>query len=268
LARNLPEIVSLEDAASEPYATIIAYPRFEEHLLSSRIRQLRELGVSELEFTGRLRVGKLSVLGKGVAGMVLTGRAGNNRIAIKIRRTDSRRDNVRKEAAMLKAANEVDVGPEYYGNTDDILLMGFVEGLDLPSWISTLRGKGRRKQLRETVGDLLQQCFRMDRAGLDHGELSRAHKNVCVVTSGHPVILDFESASRKRSPKNLTSIAQYFFLGEGFAGRVKRIVGPTDKERLKTQLRLYKSEKSTYAFQTIERLLKLTCTGASVNAES
>ena len=257
MARGPPDVVPLEDAASEPYATILAYPRPEQLILSSRIRQLRELGVSELEFTGRLRVGKLSLLGKGVAGVVVLGRVGKDRIALKIRRTDSRRDSVRREASMLKAANEIDVGPQYYGSTADILLMEFVEGQNLPEWITTLKGKGRRLRFRKTVGDLLQQCFRMDQAGLDHGELSRAHKNVSVTADGHQVVLDFESASQKRKPNNLTSVSQYFYLGSGFASRVGRIVGPTDPEKLKTALRLYKSEMSTDALRSVEELLSL-----------
>ena len=236
---------------------ILAYPRPEASALSSRIQQLRELGISELEFTGKLRVGKLSLLGKGVAGMVVAGRAGKDKVALKIRRTDSRRDSVRHEASMLKAANAIDVGPRYYDNTDDILLMEFVEGQNLPQWITTLRGKGQRLRFRKTVTDLFQQCLRMDNAGLDHGELSRAHKNISVPASGHPVILDFESASKERSPKNLTSIAQYFFMGSGFAKRVNGISGPTDKEKLKAALRLYKSEKSTATLNVVEKLLML-----------
>ncbi len=257
MARNAPDIVPIEDAASDPYATILAYPRPEASALSSRIRQLRELGISELEFTGELRVGKLSLLGKGVAGMVVAGRAGKDRVALKIRRTDSRRDSVRHEASMLKAANAIDVGPRYYDSTDDILLMEFVEGQNLPHWITTLRGKGRRLLFRKTVADLFQQCLRMDNTGLDHGELSRAHKNISVTVSEHAVILDFESASKERSPNNLTSIAQYFFVGSGFAERVSRIAGPTDKEKLKAALRLYKSEKSTDTLKAVEKLLKL-----------
>jgi putative serine/threonine protein kinase len=257
LARNAPDIVPIEDAASEPYATILAYPRSEASAISSRIQQLRELGISELEFTGKLRVGKLSLLGKGVAGMVVAGRAGKAKVALKIRRTDSRRENVRNEASMLEAANAIDVGPRYYGNTADILLMEFVEGQSLPQWITTLRGKGRRLRFRTTVADLFQQCLRMDNAGLDHGELSRAHKNVSVTVSGHAVILDFESASMERRPNNLTSIGQYFFLGSGFAKRVSAIVGPTDKEKLKAALRMYKREKSTDALNAVGKLLML-----------
>ncbi len=257
MARNAPDIVPIEDAASEPYATILAYPRPETSVLSSRIQQLRELGVSELEFTGRLRVGKLSLLGKGVAGMVVAGRAGKDKVALKIRRTDSRRDSMRHEASMLKAANEIDVGPRYFDNTDDILLMEFVEGQSLPEWITTLIGKGRRLRLRKTVGDLLQQCYRMDKAGLDHGELSRAHKNVSIRANGHAVILDFESASKERSPNNVTSITQYFFLGSGFARRVRAIAGPRDKEKLKEALRMYKSKRSTDALHAVEKLLML-----------
>ncbi len=257
LAESPELVIGVEDATVEPYATILSYPKADKTALASRIRQLHELGVRELEFVGRLRLGRLSLLGKGVAGMVVIGRNGRERIALKIRRIDSRRDSVRHEASMLKAANSVDVGPAYYGSTSDIISMELVEGESLPEWLGTLVGRGRRSRLRETAGILLQQCLRLDDAGLDHGELSRAHKNVSVSREGGPVILDFESASWDRRPSNVTSITQYFFLGGGFARRAHRILGPTDIGLLKQALRSYKFEKSPDAFCSLLKLLRL-----------
>ena len=164
---------------------------------------------------------------------------------------------MQREASMLQAANSLDVGPRYYGSTADVLVMELVEGLSLPRWLATLKGRGRRLTLRGAIGDLFEQCFRLDEAGLDHGELSRAHKNIIVRRNGQPCIVDFESASKDRRTNNLTALSQYFFLGGGFSRKVSRILGPTDPEKVKSVLRSYKSERSPGAFRSALEMLKL-----------
>ncbi len=250
-------IVRVEDATVEPYSTILSYPRPDETVVASKIRQLKKLGVTELEFSGHLRLGRLSLLGKGVAGMVVVGLTPTGRIALKIRRVDSRRDTMQHEASMLQAANALGVGPRYYGSTPDLLAMELLEGRSLPQWLPTLTGRGRRSRMRVTIGNLLQQCFRLDEAGLDHGELSRAHKNIIVPEKGQACILDFEGASRLRRSNNLTALTQYFFLGGGFSRRVRRILGPIDTEKLKDILRSYKTGRSLEVFNSTLELLKL-----------
>jgi putative serine/threonine protein kinase len=250
-------VIPIEQVSAEPYSPVISYPSRDTAVLISRIRQLKELGVSDLEFTGPLKLGRLSLLGKGVAGVVVIGRTGKRRAALKVRRADSRRENVKHEVSMLKAANTVGVGPVYYGSTDDVILMELIEGNTLPDWLSTLTGRGRRSRFRNVTCSLFEQCHRLDDARIDHGELSRAHKNVCVTVQEQPVILDFESASTVRSTNNLTSIAQYFYLGGGFARRAGRILGPTDSDRLKGALRLYKSERTAESFLGLKQMLRL-----------
>ncbi len=257
LAESLARLVRVEDASVQPYANILSYPRLDEAVVVSRIRQLKRLGVIELEFSGQMKFGRLSLLGKGVAGMVVAGLTSKERVALKIRRVDSRRGGMQHEASMLQAANTLDVGPRYYGSTADVLAMELVEGLSLPRWLATLKGRGCRSTLRGTIGNLLEQCFRLDEAGLDHGELSRAHKNIIVGRNGQPCILDFESASKDRRTNNLTALTQYFFLGGGFSRKVSRILGPTDPEELKGVLRSYKSERSPEAFRSTMELLKI-----------
>ncbi len=257
LAESLARLVRVEEASVQPYANILSYPRLDEAVVASRIRQLKRLGVIELEFTGQMKLGRLSLLGKGVAGMVVAGLTSKERIALKIRRVDSRRDRMQHEALMMRAANALNVGPRYVGSTADVLAMELVEGLNLPSWLGTLKGRGRRARLRRAIGDLLEQCFRLDEAGLDHGELSRAHKNIIVRRNGQPCIVDFESASKDRRTNNLTALSQYFFLGGGFSRKVSRILGPTDPEKVKSVLRSYKSERSPGAFRSALEMLKL-----------
>jgi putative serine/threonine protein kinase len=81
----------------------------------------------------------------------------------------------------------------------------------------------------------------MDTYGLDHGELSRAHKNVIVSNNDIPTILDFESASLMRRPSNFTSLTQYLFLGGSIAKKIARVLGPVNRDELLKCLRDYKA---------------------------
>jgi hypothetical protein len=89
----------------------------------------------------------------------------------------------------------------------------------------------------------------MDAYGLDHGELSRAPKNVIVSSDDSPRILDFESASLMRRSSNFTSLAQYMFLGGSIAKRIGRILGPPDRDELLRCLREYKAGGGKDAFE-------------------
>jgi putative serine/threonine protein kinase len=248
LAQN-PSLTPLSSLAESPYDRLVAYPSGDPVEVESRIRQLEQLGVTELEFQGRLKTDRLSVLGKGVVGIVVIGLKNNRRIAVKIRRVDARRKSMIHEADLLKTANSLDVGPECLGGSFDVLAMELVEGLSLPLWIDSLKGRGRRARVRNVVKPLLEQCMRMDGYGLDHGELSRAHKNVIVSSDDVPRILDFESASLMRRPRNFTSLAQYLFVGGSIAKKMVRVLGPVDKNELLKCLRGYKAGGWKDAFE-------------------
>ncbi len=251
MAKDIPRIIDLEQAKVLPYSKIVAYPSADPHSLDSRVGQMKQLGLSHLEFDGPLGIDGLSILGKGVAGIVLIGKLNGDTVAVKIRREDSRRADLAREAQMLKAANIAGVGPRFIGYTEDVLAMEFVDGRTLPRWISGLKGRGRKARLKTVIRTLLEQCYRLDERGLDHGELSRAHKNVVVSEVDHPTILDFESSSMNRRPANVTCLAQYMFLGGIFSKKVSRILGPVNRSQLLGSLRGYKAEPSWKHFHAI-----------------
>jgi putative serine/threonine protein kinase len=256
MAQN-PSLTPLSSLAKPPYNRLIAYPSGDPNEVESRIRQLHQLEITALDFQGHLKTDRLSVLGKGVVGIVVIGVKGNQRIAVKIRRVDARRASLIHEAGLLKSANSLSVGPECLGGTADVLAMEFVEGLSLPRWLGSLKGRGRRGRIRSVVKPLLEQCVRMDAYGLDHGELSRAHKNVIVSNTDGATILDFESASFMRRPSNFTSLTQYLFLGGSIAKKMVRVLGPVDKGELLKCLRDYKSGGWKDAFEASNKVLGL-----------
>ena len=255
MAENL-SLAPLSSLANPPFNRLVAYPSGDPDEVESRIHQLHQLEITALDFQGPLRTDRLSVLGKGVVGIVVIGVRGNRRVAVKIRRVDARRPSLIHEAELLMAANSLKVGPECLGGTADVLAMEFIEGLSLPLWLESLTGRGRRARVRSVVKPLLEECFRMDAYGLDHGELSRAHKNVIVSDDGAR-ILDFESASLVRRPSNFTSLTQYFFLGGSIAKKIAKVLGPVDRDELLKCLRDYKAGGWKDAFEEATRILCL-----------
>ncbi len=255
MAETESSIVPVEQATLKPYSLVLAYPTADELSVRSRISQLEQLRVSSLVFEGPSKLDGLSLLGKGVAGMVVIGVVDGGKLAVKIRRVDSRRNDMLREARMLQLANDAGVGPRYIANTQDVLTMELVEGQRLPAWLTGLRGRGRKRRVKALVRGLLEQCHKLDSRNIDHGELSRAHKNVIVGANDLPSILDFESASLKRRPSNVTSLTQYLFLGGVFARKIRRIHGPVAREQLLQALKRYKSGEDP--LQTILHVLNV-----------
>lgn len=229
-------VVIAERLIEEPYASIVCYPMATKTELRKRLAELRRLGIAALEFTGQKQVLNVQVLGKGCVGIVTIAYKDGEKIALKIRRTDADRASMRREAEMLRRANVVSVGPRILGVSKDFLVMQFVEGELLPNWLEEKVGKTRTKRV---LRDVLEQCWRLDVAGLDHGELSHAPKHVIVTVEDNAFIVDFESASVNRKRSNVTSVCQYLFISE-FSRIVAKRLGYRDKKAMISTLRRYK----------------------------
>jgi putative serine/threonine protein kinase len=106
------------------------------------------------------------------------------------------------------------------------------------------------------VHGVLNQCRKLDIMGLDHGQLSNLRKHV-VVAEGRPWVIDFESASRSRKPGNVTSAAQYLFVGGRISPRVRRLLGIKDAGTLLQLLHEYKRELSDIAYAKLLESLRL-----------
>lgn len=160
--------IPLEKLSAEPFASILCYPKPDKAEVSKRLKELKRLRISALEFVGEKQVFNVPVLGKGCVGIVVSAYRNGERVALKIRRVDADRDGMKREAGLLAKANFVGVGPKFFGASRDFLLMQFVEGVLLPEWVEKVRGK---VQLKGVLLQVLEQCWRLDAAGLDQGEL-------------------------------------------------------------------------------------------------
>jgi len=246
-------VVYLERFFEEKYGKVLCYPMCDLTELKNRIDELNRLGVETLEFIGEKNVANMPVLGKGCVGIVVAAYTRRGKVALKIRRMDADRSEMQHEAEMLKKANTVKVGPKLLGVSENFLLMEFIKGPLLFNWISALRGRGRgtKSRVRKVLRDILEQCWKLDQIGLDHGELSKAPKHIIIDEEGKPHIVDFETASINRRVSNVTSICQYLFIGSEVAKVIKTRLSYIDRNVLIESLKKYKRRRSRRDFESI-----------------
>jgi putative serine/threonine protein kinase len=243
-----PLIVPIENL-EDPYASVLCYPRVSETELRNRLGELQKLGVKAVEFTGKTSAFNVPVLGKGCVGIVIIAHLDGQRAALKVRRVDADRLRLQHEAQMLAKANSVDVGPKLMSVSNNFLLMQFIDGDLLPDWLEASKEKG---QVHSVLKEFLEQCWRLDAIGLDHGELSHAPKHLIVAKDEQPFIVDFETASVNRKPANVTSICQFLFTSRGVLTRmVAETLGERSSEEIVSALRLYKNHRTRANFDRV-----------------
>lgn len=243
-------VINLEKLSEEPYSTVLCYPRPSKTKLKTRLKELQTLQVNALEFRGEKQAFNIPVLGKGCVGIVTLAHFYGETAALKIRRVDADRSRMQREAKMLNKANSVHVGPRLLGASKNFLLMQFIDGDLLPKWLEKHKRKAR---VRRVLRGVLEQCWRLDQAGLDHGELSRAPKHVIIDQKDEPFIVDFESASVNRKTSNVTSICQFLFISGTVAEKVAEKLGTKDKKAIIDTLRNYKGYRTRENFENVLR---------------
>lgn len=248
--------IPIKKLLKEPYSKILGYPKASSRQLQSRIIELEKLKIKSISFTGQTTIGSLQILGKGYVGVVVLAKKRNNIVALKIRRLDSQRNEMRSEAKLMKLVNTVNVGPKLYDVSKNFLIMEYLEGDKIGDWIQSLKGNGSSKKLRSIIRIILEDCYRLDEMEFDHGELSSISKHV-IVGKLRATLIDFESSSINRRASNVTSITQAIFIGSGIAKKVQRVYKIPAKEKIIDVLRKYKQEPTRESFDNILKILKL-----------
>ena len=247
--------VKISKITEPPHSDIWVYPKGTKTQIKARINELRGLGVESISFQGELQIGTISVLGKGYVGIVILAKLGRKKVAVKIKRNDSPRKNLKKEAKLLQITNRYSIGPKLIDFSKNFLVMEYLEGEKIGKWISTLKSNGRSSHIKIVIKKVLEDCYKLDKVGLDHGELSRMPKHVIV---GNKItIIDFESSSMERRVSNVTSATQAFFIGSGISKTVNHIYKTPKKEKIISVLRRYKQDQSRESFENLLNVLKL-----------
>lgn len=226
------------DAGAPELAKILTYPRFDESDYAARLLELRGLGVSTIIPGGGTVVSGMNIAGKGCVGLVVRARVGKKMCALKIRRVDANRESMAGEVRLHKIANDAGVGPRLYDYSQNFMLMEFAEGPSIAEWAANA-GKGDAQEKAKSV---LEQCYLLDRSGLDHGQLSRLDRHVIV--GRRATIIDFETASTERRTANVSSAGQSLFVAGAVAEMMGRAIGKMDREAAISALRDYKRDQT------------------------
>jgi putative serine/threonine protein kinase len=244
-----PATVYVENLNVPPYDSILCYPKSTAAETQTRIRELQKNGIDTVEFSGKAQAFNIPVRGKGYVGVVVVAYMKGEKIALKIRRVDADRESLEHEAELLSKANSVNVGPKLIGVSKNFLLMQLVDGDLLEHWIAENKNKDI---VQNVLVDILEQCWRLDQAGLDHGEISKAVKHLLVGKEDKPFIVDFETASTVRKMANVNAVGQYLFVGNSITARlIQQILGEKSREEIINVLKSYKKNMSRENFEKI-----------------
>jgi len=205
---------------------------------------------------GSTAIGKVAILGKGHVGVVVLAKRGSVRVALKIRRMDSQRDEMKRESRLLELVNTVGVGPKMIDSSRNFLVMEYLDGIKISKWVKQLSGTGSSRKLKTTIREVLEDCHKLDMLNFDHGELSDISRHV-IVGSSKTSLIDFESSSTERRPSNVTSTTQAIYIGSGIAKNVQKIYKNPSKADIIEALRDYKKERTRESFKSLLKVLKL-----------
>ena len=152
-------------------------------------------------------------IGKGYSSEIFLVEFQGKKFVIKKERAKSPRvEMVKKEVENLLLANSAGIGPKLFAFDfeNKAILMEHVEAITFNEWL--FRHNPEKKQLKKFIQRLFFQAKKLDKIGLDHGQLAGRGKNILVRKKDFmPVIIDFEKASAKRKCHNVSQLESLFY---------------------------------------------------------
>ncbi len=160
----------------------------------------------------REEVKLLYPIAKGYRGVVFKGYWKNKPVAVKVERCDSgKKDALLKECNILKYLSSFserfgkeNPAPFPYLCLKGIIVMELIEGVGFERAL-------REFDWREVTCSFLEACAFLDFAGVNHSEI-KGKKHL--IFSGRGRIIDFESASFSRHPRNVLQFVGYYLVGK------------------------------------------------------
>lgn len=212
-------LVPLPQFAQGRWSRLIAYPQGDPEAVAQRLAWLQREGVTAVYRQGSRSVDGFAILGLGYRGLVLLVQWRGQPVALKLRRLKADEVDLSQEAEALEAANQVGVGPQLLRANRECLLMDYCPGAGLLQWLQ--QDSPDLGHTWQVLQQLLDQAFRLDQLGLDHGDLRCVTEHVRV-QGDRPVLIDFGGASRDRRPANVTTLTQGIWIGTAIAGYLQQ----------------------------------------------
>lgn len=250
--RDLTDIHSICD--------VLDYPRENINICRERINKLRQINVDALILEGETLLKRNYVIDKGTNSIIVKLLYSGEYVIGKILRADATRTSLDHEASILRYIEErypnTKISPKLYLNLGWLLIMEFVDGIPIGTFLDDTLYDLSIDEIKLFLHNVLHKCFLLDKIGVDHGELSNPHKHIYILPDLDAKILDFESASMNRSPKNLTSVYQFLFRSSNAADYLRTLLD-IEYNDIIPLLREYKKSPSRDLFDEILRMSNL-----------
>ncbi len=164
------------------------------------LKNLKEKGVKNIK-----------VFDKGRRGVIYIGIYKNKKVAIKIKREDSKaKGRIKNEAKFLKILNKYKIGPRLIFGNKDYIMYEFVKGKFILEFLK------EKKNIKKIILDILEQCYIMDKIKINKLEMHHPIKHIII--DKKPVLIDFERAYYTKRPKNLTQFFQFLMTRKDIFG--------------------------------------------------
>jgi release factor glutamine methyltransferase len=249
--KNMFESELLEEKRLPMFETLYVYA-----VRNSKLRnKLTNLGVKNINYIAK---GHRGLVYKAVwerSNLVKTHFAKKEELVVAIKTANPRseaKERIANEAKWLNEINKLGMGPKLLCSTGDFLIMEFIEGLTLPKFIEKEKklnsSKRKSKNLLNVILRILEQCYLLDKKGVNKEELNRPTKNLVISKNGvHNIVtlLDFERCYDTDKPHNVNQFCS--FLAQ------QRFV---DKENMLELAKVYKKRYSKADFEKILMLVK------------
>ena len=235
---------------------ILSYPKNDEEIARERFNTLVKHGLEAFILEGPIKMGRVSFLGKGTNSLVIKAIFKKHIIAIKILRLDASRKNLLNEVKLLLRLKETGIVPRVIVFSDWFIIEEFIEGVLIGDFLQKDIYSYDKREINQLIADILSKSYTLDQLGIDHGELSRADRHIIITDSLKSIIIDFESASESRKPKNITTICHYLFV-KSQAAEYLRLLYNINLEDLNNVLKSYKRNITPEKFRLLMNYLDL-----------
>jgi len=240
---------------------ILCFPACSDtYTLEHRVRRLIEDGFVYILETGSIIHG-LRILGKGYSSIVVVALHKKHGLGVlKLRRTDSRRADLSREAEMMAKAASTGIAPRLYRYSSDYIfreLLDPVKCQPVERVLETLIARGLISEVRRVLHTVLTALHRLDKASIDHTELNRPGDHLLFCPEGVKVI-DWESARESEKPGNLTSFTSFILYRFRYSSKLVEELG-LDKARVLEELRKYKQRYDEESFNRVLEVMRVSC---------
>lgn len=242
----------MADVVSECHE-LLSFPNVKRDIIERRLAKLELLGYNGCRDLGDYTVGGLNVLGRGHSSVVFAAEfRGLDLAAVKVLRTDSKRDSLINECSLMKRAYPI--APKVHFCDDEFIVMELIRGVRLGELVNRVT---RCEDLMLLCVRVLAASRYLDVKGVTHKELNTLKKHVIIDELQRIRIVDFESGFTGFS----CNVCRVF---SSLIMRNHHIWGCCDlrqssMETLLKLLRTYKENNSANAFVDLIRALSAIC---------